>query len=208
MPLHNLDRRLLPWVLGASLLSAPAARAAEDFPAAEQAQPITVDRLAAVHAAGGAYLRAAVGGQLAQQWLAAVADMPGGLHVVAACIGSFDRPGQSQALLGLVTADASRLMYAVFSPGAAPQVVWDEKPAPGRVAGTMPRFPSARCLSWTAVERLNARLRSAGVQDTVKRRSSMDAACVAPMTSDYEYLCYGWDTRRRRWERLGGWLQP
>lgn len=208
MPLHNLDRCLLPWVLWASLLSAPTARAQEEFPSAEQAQPIRVDRLAALHAAGVAYLRVAVGDQQAQQWLTAVADMPGGLHVVAACLGSFDRPGQSQALLGLVTADASRLMYAVFPPGAAPKVVWDEKPAPAPVTGTMPRFPSARCLSWTAIERLNARRRAAGVQEAVKRRSFMDAACVAPMASDYEYICYGWDTGRRRWERLGGWLQP
>lgn len=207
MPAPNLDRRCLAGVLCASLLGGAPARAAEDYPAPEQAQPVTVDRLAGLHAAGVAYLRASLGRQETERLLAAMAAMPGGLHVVAACIGSFDRPGPSQALLGLATADASRLVYATFLPGAAPQVLSDERPPLGP-AGAMPRFPSTRCLSWTAVERANAGRLAQGPQETVKRRSFMDVACVAPMQSDYEYVCHAWDAKRQRWERIGGWVQP
>lgn len=207
MPQRHLDRRFLAGVLCASLLAGAPARAEDDYPAPEQAQAVTVDRLAGLHAAGVAYLRASLGRQETERLLAAMAAMPGGLHVVAACIGSFDRPGPSQAVLGLATADASRLVYATFLPGAAPQVLWDERPAAGPT-GAMPRFPSARCVSWTAVERANARHLVQGLQASVKRRSFMDVACVAPMQSDDEYVCHAWDAKRRRWERIGGWVQP
>ena len=153
-------------------------------------------------------LRAAVGEAQADRLLAATAALPGGLQVVAACVGSFDRPGPVQAVLGLVSADARRLVYAAYLPGAAPEVLWDEQPPPGPVAGVMQRFPRVHCLSWTAVERANARRRAAGESQIVKRRSNLDVACVAPMQSDFEYVCHGWDDKRRRWERLGGWMQP
>lgn len=207
MPQRHLDRRFLAGVLCASLLGGSPARAEDDYPAPEQAQPVTVDRLAGLHAAGVAYLRASLGRQETERLLAATATMPGGLHVVAACVGSFDRPGPSQALLGLATADASRLVYVTLLPGAAPQVLWDERPPLGP-AGAMPRVPSARCLSWTAVERANAGHLAEGRQEIVKRRSFMDVACVAPMQSDHEYVCHAWDAKRRRWERIGGWVQP
>jgi hypothetical protein len=204
----HLGRRCLTGLLWASLLHGPVARAEDDYPTPEQAQPVSVERLAALHAGGVAYLRTTVGEAQANRLLAATAALPGGLHIVAACVGSFDRPGPVQAVLGLVTADARRLVYAAYGLQASPQVLWDEQPPPGRVAGVMQRFPSVRCLPWTAVERANARRLAAGGEQIVKRRSFMDVACVAPMQSDFEYVCHGWDDRRRRWERLGGWMQP
>jgi len=203
----NLEHCWLAGVLWASLLHAPGARAADEHPAPHQSQVVTVEALATLHAGGVAYLQATVGRARTQRLLSATAALPGGGQIVAACVGSFDRPGPSQVVLGLASADLSRVVYAAFLEDQTPQMLWEESPRLDK-AGVLPRIPSARCLSWTAVERENSARLAAEAQPTVKRRSVLDVACVAPMQSDWEFVCYSPDDKRRQWVRLGGWVQP
>lgn len=204
---------LLPHLLAVlgcvAWLHAPWALASEShgFPPDDRARPVTADALPAIHAEGIAHLQAAVGRARTQRLLSAAAELAGGGRIVAACVGSFDRPGPSQVVLGLASADLSRLVYAAFLEDQMPQVLWEEQPRLDK-PGVLPRFPSARCLSWTAVERENSARIAAEAQPTVQRRSVLDVACVAPMQSDWAFVCYAPDDRRRPWVRLGGWVQP
>ena len=132
-----------------------------------------------------------------------------GYRLIEACEGSFKREGARDFLLGLSDAGAKSAVYVVFT-----------RERDGRyVSAKLLEFPLAEgkgtaveCMSWTEARRIRADYAgrhyiSAPGEPAFTDfglRSQFDLACVVP-PGDREYLCYGYDFKKQKFDMAAGW---
>lgn len=200
-------RRVKLCLLLGLLLQGPLARAGQfDFPDYRDDVTVTVETLPQLHRHGVVSVQMFVGKERAARMLSAIERLGPDLKVVAGCVGSFDQPGRKQMALGLVQADLSRMVYVAFVKDSEPQLLLDQAPTFVK-AGVLPMTPTTYCESWTALERQNDWVRRNKQPVSVKRVSQLDSACVAPVNSDMEFLCYQFDSKKGKFVETGGWAQ-
>ena len=203
-------RRMKLCLLLGLLLQGPLAHADQfDFPNYRDGSDwtVSVETLPGLHRYGVKSVQLSVGTERAAHMLSAIERLGPDLKVVAGCAASFDQLGRKQMALGLVKADLSRMVYVAFVKDSEPQILLDQEPTFLK-PGVLPRTPQASCKSWTALERQNVGLRRNKQPVLVKRVSPMDSACVVPLNSDMEFLCYQFDSKKGKFVETGGWAQP
>ena len=178
-----------------------------EYPAEGAESIVSIENIDKIHSSGMIYLRTNFGDQKAQRIAGIVRELDDSFRIVAACGGSFSKPGSVDVSLALVKADLSQVVYVALLGNELRLLRVLVQPAAATGHNTLPKIPSVRCDSWTSIERENSRIRHSGSEEKspIKRLSQMDAVCAAPMNSDMEYVCFNFDARTSKFIGIGGW---
>jgi len=195
-------RRLKLCLLLGLLLQVPLASADMAWPEDDKAVPLAT--AASTFPTTQRFVLTGLGEKRGRQIVSAAERTWPEFKVAASCIGSFSGPGHREVAMGLVKADASQVVYAVFLNDAQPTVLLDQKVDGNGPAGAR-TMVGIRCRSWTSIERQNAALRAPGAPAGVTRNSLMDSPCVMPLNGDQPVVCYGYDRKQGQFIKTGGW---
>lgn len=162
-----------------------------------------------LHSGAIAYLKTEFGSSRADQIVSAIKSQSASLKVVSACGASLRKAGSIDVALSLIDLDLGSVRYAISYEGIDQLEILSSSAAAPTTAGGWSKTPSVRCESWTAIERINRSLqRQAGAtraENNLKSISKLDAVCIAPMHSDFDFRCFAQSGPSLKLNDIGGW---
>jgi hypothetical protein len=153
------------------------------------------------------------GGGDANKIVGAIGKKYPGYQILSACAGSFRREGLTDIALGIFNPRLQMGAYVgVLKNGTADEIVEVERfKAEFNKMGYLPKDIEVTCNSWTEILRIAeiykvVRSDTPAASANLRPISHFDAVCTVPFGRVEEYICYGYDQKKKGFANIGGWF--
>lgn len=181
-----------------------------EYPGAGSSGLVSVSSVDELHKGAVAYLRTVIGNRRSDQVLDSIKNLGDSLRIVSACGSSVKKAGSTDIALALADSKLKTIKYVIAYEGVDRPVVLETSSTTPGATGALSKTPSVRCESWTALERISRSLQRQGAVAVgeaagLRHISKLDAVCIAPIESDFEFRCFAYLERESKLIDIGGW---